>query len=41
MARKRPMKDYEDIIIFYNKQPTYINTELIKLDNPIKSWRKN
>ena len=41
MARKRPMKNYEDILVFYNKQPTYNNTELIKLENPINSWRKN
>ena len=41
MARKRPMKDYEDILVFYNKQPTYYNIELIKLEKPIKSWRKN
>lgn len=41
MARKRPMKDYEDILVFYNKQPIYYNTELIKLEKPITSWRKN
>jgi DNA modification methylase len=41
MARKRPMKDYEDILVFYNKQPTYFNTELIELEKPISSWRKN
>ena len=41
MAAKRPMKDYEDILVFYNKQPTYYNTELIKLEKPISSWRKN
>ena len=41
MARKRPMKNYEDILIFYKKQPTYYNTELIKLDKPISSWRKS
>ena len=40
MARKRPMKEHEDILVFYKKQPTY-NQELIKLDVPIKSWRKN
>ena len=41
MAKKRPMKDYEDILIFYKKQPTYYNTNLIKLEKPIKSWRLN
>ena len=41
MAKKRPMKDYEDILVFYKKQPTYFNTELIKLEKPINSWRKN
>ena len=40
-ARKRPMKDYEDILVFYKKQPTYFNTELIELEKPINSWRKN
>ena len=34
------MKEHEDILVFYKKQPTY-NQELIKLDVPIKSWRKN
>jgi len=41
MVKKRPMKDYEDIMVFYKKQPTYHNTELIKLKKPLKSWRKN
>ena len=41
MARKRPMKDYEDVLVFYKKQPTYYNTELKELEKPIKSWRKN
>jgi len=41
MARKRPMKDYEDIMVFYKKQPIYYNTELVLLDKPINSWRKN
>ena len=35
------MKDYEDILVFYKKQPTYYNTELKKLEKPINSWRKN
>ena len=35
------MKDYEDILVFYSKQPTYFNTGLVKLDKPINSWRKN
>lgn len=41
LARKRPMKNYEDILVFYKKQPTYYNTELKELEKPIKSWRKN
>ena len=41
MVRKRPLKCYEDILVFYNKQPTYYNTELIKLEKPINSYRKN
>ena len=41
MVRKRPLKCYEDILVFYNKQPTYYNTQLIKLEKPINSYRKN
>ena len=41
MVKKRPLKCYEDIMIFYQKQPTYNNTQLIKLDKPISSYRKN
>lgn len=41
MAKKRPLKDYEDILIFYKKQPTYKNTQLQRLKKPINSWRKN
>jgi len=40
MARKRPMKEHEDICIFYKKQPTYTQ-KLVKLEKPINSWRKN
>ena len=41
MVKKRPMKDYEDAIVFYKKQPIYYNTELTELDKPIKSWLLN
>ena len=41
MVKKRPLKCYEDIMIFYQKQPTHNNTQLIKLDKPISSYRKN
>jgi site-specific DNA-methyltransferase (adenine-specific) len=41
IVKKRPLKSYEDINVFYKKQPTYYNTELIKLENPINSYRKN
>ena len=41
MVRKRPLKCYEDILVFYKKQPIYHNTELIKLEKPINSYRKN
>jgi site-specific DNA-methyltransferase (adenine-specific) len=40
MARKRPMKEHENILVFYDKQPTY-NQELRKLEKPVLSWRKN
>ena len=40
MAQKRPMKEHEDICVFYDKQPTY-NQDLVRLEKPIKSWRKN
>ena len=35
------MKDFESISVFYGKQPTYKNTNIIKLDKPINSYRKN
>ena len=41
MVKKRPLKCYEDIMVFYQKQPTYNNTQLIKLEKPINSYRKN
>ena len=39
-ANKRPMKDHENIMVFYKKQPTY-NQELKVLEKPNKRWRKN
>ena len=33
MARKRPMKDHEDILVFYRKQPTY-NPQMVSSDIP-------
>jgi DNA modification methylase len=39
-ANKRPMKDHENIMVFYKKQPTY-NQELKQLEKPNKRWRKN
>jgi len=41
MVKYRPMKDYECVSVFYRKQPTYKNTEIIKLEKPISSYRKN
>ena len=41
MANKQPHKRVEYINVFYSKQPTYNNTQLIKLDKPISSYRKN
>ena len=34
------MKEHEDVVVFYAKQPTY-NQELVRLENPVNSWRKN
>jgi len=40
LAKKQPMKYYEDIIIFYKKQPTY-NPQMIKRESErIKQWQK-
>jgi site-specific DNA-methyltransferase (adenine-specific) len=39
-ANKRPMKDHENIMVFYRKQPTY-NQELKQLEKPNKRWSKN
>ena len=41
MVRYRPMRDYEIVSVFYKKQPTYFNTELVELEKPINSYRKN
>ena len=41
MVKYRPMKDFENISVFYGKQPTYKNTELVELEKPISSYRKN
>jgi len=40
MARLRPMKEHENIIVFCEGQ-TIFNQDLRKLERPIKSWRKN
>ena len=39
-ARKIPMKRHENILVFYNKYPTY-NMQLRRLNRPIKQSRKN
>ena len=39
-AHKMPMKRHEDVLIFYNRMPTY-NLDLQLLNKPIKSSRKN
>ncbi len=39
-ANKRPMKDHENISVFYKKQPTY-NQELKLIEKPNKRWREN
>jgi site-specific DNA-methyltransferase (adenine-specific) len=39
-ANKRPMKDHENIIVFYKKQATY-NLELIEKEKPSNNYRKN
>lgn len=39
-ANKRPMKDHENIVVFYKHQPIY-NQELQELATPNKRWRRN
>ena len=40
LAKKQPMKYYEDIIVFYKKQPTY-NPQMQKRESErIKQWQK-
>ena len=39
-ANKRPMKDHENICLFYKKQPTY-NIELKEKTKPTNNYRKN
>lgn len=41
LARKNPMKLHENILVFYNKFPTYNLFNLQKLKTPILSSRKN
>ena len=36
MAKKKPLKNYEDICVFYKKQPTY-NPQMVEAD---KEWTK-
>jgi DNA modification methylase len=38
-AKKMPMRKHEEILVFYEKQPTFNQQNLIKLDTPIKSGR--
>ena len=38
-AKRLPMKRHEDISVFYNTQPTFIQQNLIELKKPIKSGR--
>ncbi len=40
MVQLRPMREHENILVFYDSQPTY-NQNLVRLVNPIPSWRKN
>ena len=39
-ANKRPMKDHENIMLFYKKQPTY-NIETVEKEKPTNNYRKN
>lgn len=39
-ANKRPMKDHENIMVFYKKQPKY-NLYLIDKSKPTNNYRKN
>jgi site-specific DNA-methyltransferase (adenine-specific) len=36
-----PLKSHENILVFYKKLPTHNQTNLKKLQKPVKSWRKN
>jgi len=38
-AKKMPMRKHEEILVFYEKQPTFNQQNLIELDTPIKSGR--
>ncbi|RGY64537.1 site-specific DNA-methyltransferase [Fusobacterium ulcerans] len=39
-AKKQPLRKYEDICVFYNKQPTY-NPQMTKGESYNKGFRKN
>ena len=36
-AKRMPLKGFEDILVFYNKQPTYNPQELVKVDMIVKN----
>lgn len=39
-AKKQPMRKHENIMVFYQKQPTFNQQHLKELDKPIESGRK-
>ena len=39
-AKIQPMRKHENVMLFYAKQPTFNQQNLIKLDKPIESGRK-
>ena len=42
MCKKQPLRSYEEIVVFYQRQPTY-NPQMIKRDKPINSfnWKQD
>jgi len=36
-----PMRNHEDIVVFYENPPVFNQHTLVKLAKPIKSWRRN
>jgi site-specific DNA-methyltransferase (adenine-specific) len=40
-SKYAPMRNHENIVVFYKNKPLFTQVNIKKLDKPISSWRKN